>query len=361
MSVEADRPRLSVIIPVVERHGDLERLFEEYSREARRTCLSVEFLFVVDRREEETIPLLRKIQAESGDEVVLLLLGGQFGESTALSLGIERARGDVIVTAAAYFQVDPQGLAQAVRLVVAGEADFVAGCRYPRSDSWFNRLQSRIFHSLVGSLTNTRFQDLSCGFRVLRADVARNLQIYGGLHRFLPILAETQGFRVCELPLRQHGDDADTRYYGVQLYLKRLLDILTVFFIAKFTRRPLRFFGLLGIVLAVPGVLVIAYLGVYRLMQMGPIADRPLLLFGVLLLTVGFQSLSLGLIGEVIIFTHARKLRQYRVAEVISLDAEVGGQPTELNVPVGPLPDEPVPLAGARALVAVTQFVRPSR
>jgi hypothetical protein len=190
--------------------------------------------------------------------------------------------------------------------------------------------------------------------------VARELRIYGGLHRFLPILAHSQGFRVKELPLRQHQDDTATRYYGVALYLKRLLDILTVYFIAKFTRRPLRFFGVLGLLLVLPGVLLTAYLGIYRLLRMGPIADRPLLLLAVLLIVVGFQSLSLGLIGEVIIFTHARRLGQYRVVEVIKAPtgertstSRMGGQEaivTEIRVPS--------PSGGSS--LAVTRFTRGS-
>jgi glycosyltransferase involved in cell wall biosynthesis len=317
MHSATDCPKLSIVIPVVERHSDLSRLFSVYRDEVRRTGYSAEFLFVIDRRKQDTLPELRRLQEESSEEISLFMLGGEFGESTALSFGIQKARGELIVTVASYFQIDPQGFAQAVHLVDSGEADVVVGRRYPRTDSGFNRAQSLLFHFVVRTLTKTTFHDLSCGFRVLRADAARDLLIYGGLHRFVPILAHNQGFHVREILLRQHQEDATTRYYGVALYVKRLLDILTVYFITKFTKRPLRFFGPLGLALALPGVLLTAYLGVYRLLGLGPIADRPLLLLAVLLMVVGFQSLSLGLIGEVIIFTHARQLSQYRVAEVI--------------------------------------------
>jgi hypothetical protein len=118
--------------------------------------------------------------------------------------------------------------------------------------------------------------------------------------------------------LRQHREDATTtRHYGAALYVRCLFDVLTVWFITKFTRRPLRFFGPLGLALALPGVLLTAYLGLYRVLGLGRIADRPLLLLAVLLMVVGFQSLSVGLIGEVIVFTHARRSSRYRVAEVI--------------------------------------------
>ena len=151
----------------------------------------------------------------------------------------------------------------------------------------------------------------------MRRPVANELQIYGGQHRFIPILAQVAGFHVVELPLEQRSEDTGTRYYGVAVYLKRLLDITTVFFLTRFTHRPLRFFGSIGLTLAGLGSLITLYLGVYRLLRLGPIAERPLLLLGVLMIVLGIQILSLGLIGELVIFTHARSARMYRIAEIV--------------------------------------------
>ena len=313
-------PEVSVVIPVVERHGDLRALLHGFRVEIESTGKSVEYLFIVDARQREVLPELRRIQADSKDEIVLYVLGGHFGESAALSIGLEKARGEIIVTLASYPQVDAVSTRRAVTLVESGETDMVVGWRHPRIDSWFNQLQSRLFHWLVNRLTGTHFHDLSCGFRILSRETAEAIQVYGGLHRFLPILVQELGLRVQELPLPQHEDDSGTRYFGVALYLKRLVDVLTVFFLTKFTRRPLRFFGLVGLTLAVPGALITLYLGAYRLLQLGPIAGRPLLLLGVLLMVLGLQSLSLGLVGEIIIFTHARSVRDYHIAEVISRD-----------------------------------------
>ncbi len=293
-------PEVSVVIPVVERHGDLERLFSEYATEIEALGRTAEYIFVVDYREREVIPTLRALQQTSDRDVTLVLLGGTFGESSALTVGLERARGEIIMTVAAYFQVEPQGVRPAFAALDAG-ADLVAGRRHPRIDSLFNRAQAALFHAVVGWVTGTEFKDLSGGFRVMRRRVAEELNLYGGLHRFIPILASNQGFRVEELPIPQREEDAPTRYYGVAVYLKRMLDVLTIFFLMKFTRRPLRFFGLLGL---------------------GAIAGRPLLLLGVLLMVLGIQTLSLGLIGEIIIFTHARSIRDYQVAEVIEKKPE---------------------------------------
>ncbi len=316
-------PDVSVVIPVVERHSDLERLFSEYASELETLGKSAEYIFVVDYREREVIPTLRELQQRTDREVTLVLLGGTFGESSALTVGLERARGAVIVTIAAYFQVEPRGVRDAFAAIDGG-ADMVIGRRHPRVDSLFNRLQSALFHGIVNWMTGSRFKDISSGFRVMKRRVADELHVYGGMHRFIPILAANQGFKVEELAIPQRREDAPTRYYGVAVYLKRTLDVLTIFFLMKFTRRPLRFFGLIGLGVSAVGGAITLYLGIYRILGMGAIAGRPLLLLGVLLIVLGIQTLSLGLIGEIIIFTHARSIRDYQVAEVIEKRAESG-------------------------------------
>lgn len=314
-------PDVSVIIPVVERHGDLERLFEEYASELELLDRTAEYIFVVDYREREVVPMLRELQRDTDRDVILVLLGGTFGESSALTVGLDRARGEIIVTLAAYFQVEPVGVRDAFAAVDGG-ADLVFGRRHPRVDSLFNRLQSGLFRRIVNWMTGASFKDISSGFRVMRRRVAEELQVYGGLHRFIPILAWNQGFKVVELPMRQRREDAPTRYYGIAVYLKRVLDVLTIFFLIKFTRRPLRFFGLIGLGVSAVGGAITLYLGVYRILGLGAIAGRPLLLLGVLLVVLGIQTLSLGLIGEIIIFTHARSIRDYQIAEVIEKEQE---------------------------------------
>ncbi len=241
----ADTPDVSIIVPVVERYGNLRQMVAEFSAEIARLGRTQEWIFVVDELQRAVLPQLRELQRESTDEMAIILLGGAFGESAALTVGLERARGTHIVTLAAYFQVEPRGVGAAFAALDAG-ADMVVGRRYPRIDSRFNRAQSRLFHAIVRGLTSTDFHDISCGFKVMKRQVARELNIYGGLHRFIPVLALNRGFTVHEVPLTQRDEDRSTRYYGTGVYLGRLLDILTIVFLMKFTRMPLRFFGLLG-------------------------------------------------------------------------------------------------------------------
>jgi glycosyltransferase involved in cell wall biosynthesis len=309
-------PDVSVIVPIVERYGNLRQMVAEFAAEIARLGRNQEWIFVVDEAQRAVLPQLRELQRESPHEVVIVLLGGAFGESAALTVGLERARGVRIVTLAAYFQVEPRGVGAAFAALDAG-TDMVVGRRYPRIDSRFNRAQSRLFHAIVRGLTATDFHDISCGFKVMKRQVARELNIYGGLHRFIPVLALNRGFTVHEVPLTQRDEDKSTRYHGAGVYLGRLLDILTIVFLMKFTRMPLRFFGLLGSALFAVGFLVDLLVAVQKIFLHTGLASRPVLLLGVLLMVLGVQTLSLGLVGEIIIFTHARHIREYQVAEVI--------------------------------------------
>jgi len=339
-------PEVSVVIPIVERVGDLRQLHNEFAAELERLGKTHEFIFVVDDSQRGVLPVLRELQSLAENEVLIIVLGGAFGESAALTLGLERARGDKILTLASYFQVDPHGLAAAFETLDSG-ADLVAGRRHPRIDSFFNRVQSRLFHSFVGRLTGTRFNDISCGFKLMRRRVAQELNLYGGLHRFIPLLALSRGFSVREVPLPQRNEDRGTRYYGTGVYLGRLLDILTVFFLTKFTRTPLRFFGLLGSGLFALGFLLDLIAVVQRAVQEQGIADRPILLLGVLLMVLGVQTLSLGLVGEIIIFTHARSVREYQVAEIIR-----GSAPRALRPEIEPSRPVAVPPPADKAAVS---------
>lgn len=309
-------PDVSVVIPVVERHGDLEQIYNEFAAELARLGRTSEFLFVVDEQLRDAVPALRRIQARAEQEVLIILLGGPFGASAALTTGLTRARGERIVTLASYFQVEPSGLGPALQALDEG-VDLVAGRRFPRIDSRFNRVQSRLFHSIVHHLTGTDFHDVSCGFKVMKKRVARDLNLYGGLHRFIPLLALHRGFTVREINVPQRQEDRPMRYHGTGTYLGRLLDILNIFFLTKFTRTPLRFFGLLGAGLFALGFLIDLVVVIEKVFFATGLADRALLLLGVLLMVLGVQTLSLGLVGEIIIFTHARNAREYKVAEII--------------------------------------------
>ena len=308
---------ISVIVPVGGKHGDLHAIHREFSAVFRKLGKPYEFIFVVDGGLDDTFESLKRLKSEEdGERLRLVKLSKSFGESTALLVGFEKARGEYIFTVASYFQADPEGVIKLWEELEKGY-DLVVTRREPRIDSRLNRIQSRVFHWLVSKATSMRFHDINCGLKAMRRSVINEMNLYGSFHRFIPILAQTHGFRVKEVPVPQRKENARIRLFGLGRYLRYFLDILTVFFITRFTMMPLRFFGGIAAALVLAGGAITGYLGVYRILGYGGIANRPLLLLGVLLVAVGIQIFSLGLIGELIVFIHARQIKQYRIAEIL--------------------------------------------
>jgi len=307
----ADTGFISVVVPVVERADDLVAVYRAFGRELDARPQEYEFLFVFDGRITPSPELVALTRENSS--VRILRFAREFGETAALRLGIEKSRGDLVITLPAYFQVQPQGIHLLLDAVGRG-ADMVVANRSPRLDSWLNRMQSRAFHSMIGGAAEQRFHDMACGVRAMRRSVAEALPLYGDLHRFIPALALQEGFRVDEVAVPQHPGDARMRVYGPGVYLRRLLDIAAFFFLAKFTEKPLRFFGLVGSLFLIAGTVLSLVLFIQRVDGQG-IANRPALLLAVLFLALGVQLMGLGLVGEIIVHLRAPHRRQYRVRE----------------------------------------------
>jgi glycosyltransferase involved in cell wall biosynthesis len=302
---------ISVVVPVVERADDIMAVYRAFARELDGRPEEYEFVFVFDGRfspPSEMVALSRET-----DRVRILRFAREFGETAALRLGLERSRGDLIVTLPAYFQVQPEGIGLLLDAIAAG-ADMAVANRSPRLDSWLNRMQSRAFHSIVSGVSHQRFHDMACGVRAMRRLVAETLPLYGDLHRFIPALALQEGFQVDEVSVAQHPNDARMRVYRPGVYFRRLLDIAAFFFLAKFTERPLRFFGLIGSVFLGTGAIMSLVLLIQRVEGQG-IANRPALLLAVLLVALGVQLIGLGLVGEIIVHLRAPHRRGYRVRE----------------------------------------------
>jgi len=182
--------------------------------------------------------------------------------------------------------------------------------------SRFEVLRRDVFHRLI-TVGGQRFNDLGCGARAMKRRVLEEISLYGDQHRFLPVLANRQGFRIVEVNVSQSPLDRYDAGYPAKEYVHRVLDIFTVFFLVRFTKKPLRFFGMVGASTFLIGALLVAWLAIDRLVFLHPLADRPALLLSSLLVVLGMQLLALGLLGELIIFTHARDIKDYQVDEVV--------------------------------------------
>lgn len=306
--------QLSVIIPVGDRHADAAALFADYEAELIRTGLSYEVIFVLDGPQADFAAGLQTIVGRA-DNIRVVTLTRSFGEATALMAGFEHAAGALILTLPAYHQIEGSGIGP----LLAGldTADVVVARRWPRAGGLFEVIRRNAFHGLIAWITGLRFRDLGCGARALRRRVLEEISLYGDQHRFLALLADRQGFRVREIDVAQSPRDRFTGRYRPREYAHRVLDIFTVFFLVRFTKKPLRFFGMLGVITFAIGAVLLVYLVVDRLVFGQGLAGRPALLLSSLLVVLGLQLFALGLLGELIIFTHAKNIKDYQVEEVV--------------------------------------------
>ena len=314
MNMSTAAVKVSAIIPVGERQTPLADLYPEYKAGLERLGVPYEIIFVLDGPRpayEKSIASL----ATAGEPVTIVALSRYFGEATAIMVAFEHAVGNVILTLPAYSQIEGDEI---VALYGAlGNADLAVGYREPRASRWFDAMRRSVFHGLLRMVTRLQFRDLGCNARAMKRKVLEEVHLYGEQQRFLPVLAERQGFRVAEVAVRQSKNDRHNQTYPAHNYMRGFLDIFTVFFLVRFTKKPLRFFGLIGVVTLAVGVLELIYLIADRLFLGVALADRPALLLASLLIVLGVQIFALGLLGELIIFTHAGGAKDYQVDRVL--------------------------------------------
>jgi dolichol-phosphate mannosyltransferase len=302
---------VSVLVVVSGRADPLDSLYREYAEPLRSAGVSHEFVFVVPSDHPGLLAPLTALR-DAGEPIQLFEAAHNVGEAGLLRSAVPHCRGEVILMLAPYRRVTAAALPLLLRAIDEG-ADLAVARRAATSDPLANRIQRRMVHWLVRLLVGGTFHDLGSGVRAIRRDVIAELPVYGELSRFLPLFAVREGFRVLDVEVPQHHADQQTRVYSPGIYLRRLLDLLAVFFLIRFREKPLRFFGLIGGVVSLAGLITLAMLGAQRLGGR-PLADRPMLVVGVLLLVLGVQGVALGLIGEIIVHAGAKRRQVYRLS-----------------------------------------------
>jgi glycosyltransferase involved in cell wall biosynthesis len=295
---------ISVVVPVHDEERSVQPLYEELRAALDPLERPWEAIFVDDGSTDSSFAVLTRIH-DAGDNVKVVRLRRNFGKAAALAAGFRHASGEVVVTIDADLQDDPGEIPRLLAKLDEG-FDLVSGWKAQRRDPLSRRIPSRIFNGVVGRVSGLRLHDLNCGLKAYRADVVRNLRIYGELHRFLPVLAHDRGYRVTELVVNHRPREHGKSRYGVERYLRGFLDFLTVWFMGRYRHRPLHLFGGLGLTLSAIGTALLVYLTVLKLGGEA-IGHRPLLTLGVLLVVVGLQFFSLGLLSELITSHHEER------------------------------------------------------
>lgn len=307
---------ISAIVPIGGRHDRSGKLVKSYFEELAEIEENFELICVIDGEHKDIVDQILEFAA-SEKRIRLIQLAKEFGEATAITVGLEYSSGRIILTLPAYYQIESTEIRKLIEEL--DNYDVAVGARWPRSaKSRFEAIRRSLFHWLVGFVTGDRYNDLGCGARAVKRIVLDDLPLYGDQHRFLPILAAQRGFRVSEVRVAQSEFDKNEQGYGPRIYLRRLLDIFTVFFLIRFTKKPLRFFGAIGSATFLVGAVILSLVVGEKVFLGSPLADRPALLLSSLLVVLGLQLFALGLLGELIIFTHGRNIKEYSVERVVN-------------------------------------------
>jgi dolichol-phosphate mannosyltransferase len=311
---------ISIVIPLNNEERSIALLYDELDAALQPLAEEWEAVFVDDGSTDGSFAALTRLHA-GHDNVRVIRLRRNFGKATALATGFDNARGETIVTLDGDLQDDPAEIPRLLAKLDEGY-DLVSGWKTHRRDPLRRRIPSRIFNWVTGRVSGLRLHDMNCGLKAYRAEVVHGMRLYGELHRFIPVLAHYRGFRATELPVNHRPREHGRSRYGVERYVRGFLDLLTVSFIGRYRHRPLHLFGGLGLVLGTIGFVVLTYLTILKALGHA-IGDRPLLTLGVLLVVVGLQFFSLGLISELLTSQYeesagGREQAELHVDEILS-------------------------------------------
>ena len=311
---------ISIVIPVFDEEENVEPLYESLRVALRDLGRSFEIVFVDDGSRDGTYGRLAEI-ADTDEDVRLVRLRRNFGQTAALAAGFDHARGDIVIPMDGDRQNDPADIARLVGKIDEGY-DVVSGWRRDRKDPLGRRLPSRMANWLIGRVTGVRLHDYGCTLKAYRADVMRELRLYGELHRFLPALAHQAGARIAEIPVNHHPRVAGKSKYGIGRTFKVLLDLMTVKFLSVWSTKPSYLFGGSGAILCLLGTAFVTWTAYEKLVNGVYVYRQPSLLVGVFLFTIGLNLILLGLLAELIVRTHheTQSQRVYLVRERRNFD-----------------------------------------
>jgi glycosyltransferase involved in cell wall biosynthesis len=287
---------ISVVVPMYNEEGNLPELHRRLTEVLRQLALPYEFLLIDDGSSDNTWAIVREL-CGTDPHVVALRHRRNFGKAQALANGFSIAKGDAVITMDGDLQDDPDELPRFIEELNAGN-DLVSGWKQRRQDPLGKTAPSRVFNWTVRKVSGVQLHDFNCGFKGYRNEVTKTIRLYGELHRFTPVLAYAEGFRIKELPVKHHPRTWGKSKYGWSRLVKGFLDLLTVSFITNYRQRPMHLFGLPGLFSFMLGILIGLVLTFERIVQQSTIGTRPLLSLAVLLIVIGAQFFGLGLLGE---------------------------------------------------------------
>lgn len=316
---------VSIVVPLFNEEENVANLYQEIVGVVDRARLNAELIFIDDGSTDRTVETL--VRTANGDSRVrIVCFRRNFGQTAAMAAGFDHAQGDVVVTLDGDLQNDPAEIPRMLEKLDEGY-DLVAGWRKNRQDRMLSRkLPSMIANRLISKTTNVQLHDYGCTLKVMRSDVAKQLSMYGEMHRFIPALAAEYGVKIAELPVNHRPRVAGKSKYGISRTFRVMLDLLTVKFFLGFSTRPLHMFGMLGFSTGGLGSLMLAILFVQRVFFSVPLGNRPIVLVATMLVLIGLQFICFGLLAEILVRTYheSQDKKIYTIRQIITLGSNGG-------------------------------------
>jgi len=305
--------KISVVVPLMNEEENIKYLIEEVDKALKD--YDYELILVDDGSTDNTVEEIKK---HMNDKTKLVVLNRNYGQTSAMAAGIEVANGDIIVTIDGDLQNDPNDIPMMIEKLQQGY-DVVAGIRAKRKDEPFRKFLSKIANKIIRKVTGVQITDYGCTLKVFKKDVAKNLGLYGELHRFIPILASMYGAKITEVPVRHHERKYGTSKYGFNRTFKVISDLMYLVFMQRFGQRPMHFFGTVGFIMFSLGAIIDFYLLILKIFGQD-IGNRPLLTLGTMLILGGIQLITTGFLAEIMIriYYESQGKKPYKIKEIIT-------------------------------------------
>ncbi|QXP52095.1 glycosyltransferase family 2 protein [Cellulophaga sp. HaHa_2_1] len=304
---------LSIVVPLYNEEDNVVLLTEKIHESL--VGYNYQIIYIDDFSKDATRMVVKKMNDQ---KVHLIELKKNYGQSLALAAGIDYAEGDYIITMDGDLQNDPSDIPEMLSYAIEGEYDLITGIRQKRKDSLIKKIPSKIANFLVRRVTKLDIKDNGCALKVFTKDIAKDLNLYGEMHRFITLLAHLEGAQIKQVPVKHHARHAGVSKYGLERVFKVIADMMLLLFIRKYFQRPIHLFGIFGVLLMLLGGLINIYLLVIKLMG-EDIGNRPLLIFGLMFILAGIQLFTIGIVMELLIRTYyeSQQKRPYRIKKIL--------------------------------------------
>ena len=309
--VKTSFKKLSIIVPLYNEEESIRPLVNEIKRALGRVDIDYEVLFIDDGSQDDSLKHIKEI-SKTDKRFRFISFRKNYGKSAALHTGFKNAKGNAVVTIDADLQDDPQEISNLLKKLDDGY-DLCSGWKKKRKDPLIKKYSSKLFNFITRLISGIKIHDFNCGLKAYRKEVVENVKCYGEMHRYIPVLAKWQGFKITETPVQHRARRYGKTKYGISRFFKGFIDLITVTFATRYIKRPMHFFGFFGALAFIAGVTVLGYLTVLWI-QGQPLSNRPMIFLGMLLIIVGVQMFSVGLLGEMLVH-NSKDEKEYVIKE----------------------------------------------